>query len=220
MKEGFEWFVGRVWNHLAFDTLVRIIVYHRYVSFGTISLDIHIFLNRLRRECTHLIYASCYIDLFYCFLLCLGTLSYAPFMEKGVQSTIIMMMIYSRIVGREEGFYILQNANYSFKCQSMPRYFHLSHGDEVVDFEDHSDALCGERYLGGIDEQRLDHVLGPHVADLTLSNVDSRIEIARGMAITQLRHESDRVDSCVLGQGVRNDLKSLTSIRRCYVVKT
>lgn len=78
-----------------------------------------------------------------------------------------------------------------------------------TNLEDHADALGGELDLGGVDEQGLHDLLGPHVGDGAVAHVDTAREVALVVAVAQLGHHRDGVDAGVLRQSVRNDLQSL-----------
>lgn len=94
----------------------------------------------------------------------------------------------------------------------------LSHWNEVIDLQNHTYAFSRQSYLRGIDEEWLNHVLCPHVADLTFTNIDSCGIIARCVAITKFSYQTNWVDASILSQCVRNDFKSLNQVISTIVV--
>lgn len=91
----------------------------------------------------------------------------------------------------------------------IDKHIHLSHWDEVVNLQDHPHALGGELDLRGVDQQRLHDLLGPHVADGTVTHVDATGVLALVVAVPQLGHHADGVDARVLCQRVGDDLQCL-----------
>lgn len=85
----------------------------------------------------------------------------------------------------------------------------LTDRNQIIYFEDHADALRGERDLGGVDEQRLYDLLLPHVRDGAVAHVDAARRLALVVSVAQLRHHADGTDAGVLGQCVRDNLQSL-----------
>lgn len=78
-----------------------------------------------------------------------------------------------------------------------------------TDLEDHADALGGQLDLGGVDQQGLHDLLGPHVGNSSVAHVDAAGEVALVVSVAEFSHHGNGVDAGVLGQCVRNDLQSL-----------
>mmetsp|Transcript_30051 Transcript_30051/g.103833 ORF Transcript_30051/g.103833 Transcript_30051/m.103833 type:complete len:565 (-) Transcript_30051:9-1703(-) len=85
----------------------------------------------------------------------------------------------------------------------------LPYRDEVVDLEDHADALGGEVQRGCVDEERLDHILLVHVRDDAVLDVDAGVDLAAAVPLAQLGDDVDGVQAGVFGQRVWDHLQCL-----------
>lgn len=85
----------------------------------------------------------------------------------------------------------------------------LHGGDHVINLQHHVDILGRLVDGAGAHQQRLDDSLLQHVADAALLHVDSRILLSRSMALSQLGHDADGVETRVLRERVGNDLQRL-----------
>lgn len=90
-------------------------------------------------------------------------------------------------------------SNRSSSPSESCRSSNLHNGHNVIDLEDHPDALRGELERARVHEHRLDHVLRVHVADGALANVDACLREGAGSAPT----DGVRPNRCICTGGVR-----------------
>jgi len=76
---------------------------------------------------------------------------------------------------------------------------------DVINLEDHSNALGGESNGGGGHESGLDNVLFRHVLDLVLLDVKSGVSLSSIVSVSQLSDEDNRVHTGVLSESVGNE---------------
>ena len=88
----------------------------------------------------------------------------------------------------------------------------LADEDEVVDLEDHADALGREAERGGVDEQGLDDGARAHAADGAALDVDARVGLAAAVALAQAPGQHTG-DSTSLQRGRSARARSGKSVR-------
>lgn len=98
--------------------------------------------------------------------------------------------------------------------QSTTKIFHLTrvrltNRNQVIYLQNHSYTLRRQGNLRCVHQQGLNNLLLPHVSDSTISNVDSTSRLTLVVSVSQLGHHTNGVDTRVLGQSIRNNLKSL-----------
>ncbi|KAI3492768.1 hypothetical protein L1887_42565 [Cichorium endivia] len=79
----------------------------------------------------------------------------------------------------------------------------------VVDPEQQRHGLGGELDGARVDEQRLQHVFLEDVGDLALAHVDARRALAQRVAVAQLGHDADRVQTRIFGERRGDHLERL-----------
>ena len=87
--------------------------------------------------------------------------------------------------------------------------FSASH-DNVIDFEDHADAFCGKSECTCRDKGWLHDSFLLHVHDCALTDVNASVTLSVRVPVAKLSHEQNWVESSILSQRVRDELKGFT----------
>ena len=83
----------------------------------------------------------------------------------------------------------------------------------LTDLKDHADTLSSELDLTSVHQQRLHNLLCPHIRDSSVAHIDATSEIAKVVAVAELGHHADRVNTSVLSQSIGDNLQCLRLIK-------
>ena len=82
--------------------------------------------------------------------------------------------------------------------------------DDIINLEDHADALGGEGERTCRDEGWLQHLGFVHIHNGVLLDVQAGVFVSSSVAIAQLGHEDDRVETGVFAESVGDELEGLS----------